>query len=209
MTPSIYTDLQLVNATRDALYSGNGGSNAHISHSYQMWYWFGGYRDDQKFTSPLVERAKTRTHRLQFMRGVGDQTDAADMQINVGEANTGACNVVYVRADSFPGTRHEIRAEVQKPALPIQGPFIVALNEHGKWPADGATTLKWFAAGQRLPMTIDDGDQCMAIIDLGIFLPSALASRLVDSIAAGTFGGDDAQTVWFNVTRYVDLTPGN
>ncbi|MBB5752870.1 hypothetical protein [Prosthecomicrobium pneumaticum] len=173
MTPDIFTDLHFVNATRHALYPGHGDSNEGFCHTYQMWWWFGSYRDNQEFDTPIVDRARAKTFRLQLNRGVGDQDDGADMQVNVGDDNTGTCNVVFVKGRSDNRSGHHLMADVQKPALPGQGPFVIAFNEHGRWPTDGSASLRWLAPATHLEIPMCEADQSMAIIDLGLFLPSS------------------------------------
>ncbi|MBB5752867.1 hypothetical protein [Prosthecomicrobium pneumaticum] len=204
MSPDVFTDLQVLNATASGLYPGSGGSNKGFCHSYQMWYWFGCKEEAQNYPSPVVERAKAKTYRLQFKRGVGDQDDGADMQLNVGDKNTGDCNVVYVKGRSDNRSVHFLSAEVQTPNLTGRGPFVVAFNERGKWPTLGPGPLQWKTPEQSFAMPMYNDDQCLAIIDLGIWVPPFIADVWLRAMRAGTFGGNDAIMLWTYVMRYLD-----
>ena len=206
MTPNVFTDLQIVNATRRALFPGNGGDNQGRCDTYKMEWWFGSYRDNKKYARPIVPVRGGATYRLQFQRGVGDQDDSADMQLNVSDANTRACNVAYLKARSDNRSAHNIEVDVQAPSLPRHGPFVVAFNRNGQWPTDGATSLEWYAAGQSFETGTPDGPQCLAVIDLRLWFPPDFADKLVQRIKDEyNLGRNDAKLLWANASRYLDL----
>ncbi|WP_416408123.1 hypothetical protein [Agrobacterium rosae] len=206
MTPDAFTDLEIVNVTRSALFSGNGGTNKGFCNAYQMEWWFENFRDNKKYPSPVVGGRTTKTYKLQFQRGVGDQDDGADMQLNVGDANKGEVNVAWIQARSRDNSSHYIQTVVQQPSIPGQGPFIVAFNKTGGWPMDGNDVgqLKWYARGQTIDMETYDSKQSLAIIDLSLGFPSDVGELFVKDILSGGFGGTDAKSVWLLVRRTIN-----
>lgn len=205
MTPDVFTDLQIVNATRRGLYPGDGGDNKGFCNAYQMEWWFGCKQKNKNYPKPVAAARAGVTYKLQFQNGVGDQDDGADMQLNVTDANTGACNVVYVKARSDNRSVHRIEVEVQAPDLPRHGPFVVAFNRNGEWPDGGPSPLEWYVAGQSFQTGTDGHKQCLAVIDLQLWFPPDFANTLLNHIKARTLGRADAELIWSSASLYLDL----
>lgn len=205
MPSDVYTDLQIVNATRRALYPGNGGDNQGGCHSHRMEWWFGSYRDNKKYARPIAAAREGRTYRLQFLNGADGQDEGAGMQLNVGDANMRACNVVHLKARSDDRNARRIWVDVQEPRLPCHGPFAVAFCAQGAWPADGAQALRWYAAGQSFETGTPGGPQCLAVMDLQLWFPPDIAGMLVRHIRQESLGRNDAGLLWANASHYLDL----
>jgi hypothetical protein len=198
MKPDAYTKLQIVNCTSQSLYSGTGGEG--FFHLYQMESWF----SYPNAPSPLVKSRETASFFLQFQSGVGDQDDGADIQIDVGNGNKPANNIVWLQGRTTNKSVHYNQAVVQRPVLPNMGPFAIATTERGTWPRETPDGLNWFAYKQTAPLPAYNDDQCLAIVDLSTFLPRAVAEIIWATIAAGKkLGPNDRESLWLGVNHYM------
>lgn len=197
MDPDVYSDLQIVNCTTEPLYSGTGGEG--FFNQWQMYSWF----NFPKAPSPLVAVRDTATFRLQFKRGVGDQDDGADIQINVGKGNARANNITWFKARSDNRSAHFMQADVQNPSLPNMGPFAVATVQSGVFPLDRPDKLKWSAYNQIARLDPSNGDQCLAIVDLRTILPTDVAEKIWTIIITGKLSSNDAASLWLGVKHYM------
>lgn len=208
MTPDAWTNLQIVNCTSLPLISGagNGGGGIGFFNAYQMNSWFnfpGGA------PSPVVASHAAASYTLQFLRGVGDEDDGADIQLNLGTAISGASSVVWLQGRSAQNSAHYLQAQLQQPSLSGVGPFVVAVTQQGTWPMDPpGKGLTWYAGTQVAPLGAPDADQCLAIIDLGAIVPQDAAQAIIQMIEAGTLGAADAETIWLGVMAKMHWWPG-
>lgn len=199
MTPDAWSNLQFINCTEFDLQSGAGGSNEGFFNQYQMSSWFG----FPTAPNPVVAAGSTNTYMLQFLRGVGDQDDAADIQINLGNGNNAAANVVWLQARSNTNSSHYFQAKVQGPSQAGHGPFVIAVTPRGPWPTHDASTLTWYASGQTAPMGAPDDTQCLAIVDLGLFFPPDLNQQFCNLMRAGSLSSNDSGEIWYQVQHYM------
>ena len=202
MTPDGFSNLQIINCTALGIYSGNGGSNQGFYNQYQMSSWFANSSSSTTIVAPQC----LATFNLQFSRGVGDEDDGADMQLNLGAENTAANNAAWLQARSNQNSSHYIQVLVQKPSTPGVGLSIVATTARGKWPLQAAVGLTFYAQGQLAQLGLPDDDQCLAIIDLQVLFPISLAQLLEQDILGGTLSNVDAANIWIGVMKYMGWT---
>ncbi|WP_309697568.1 hypothetical protein [Sphingomonas sp. SORGH_AS_0870] len=139
----------------------------------------------------------------QFLRGVGDEDDAADLQINLGPSNTGQANLIWLQARSADNSAHYIQAEIQTPSIENAGPFAIAITQSGFWPTNDPSVLSWYSGNQILQLGAPDDNQCLAIIDLQALFGVQVAQIFAKTISAGQPSRADALTLWIAVNRYI------
>ncbi|OAS12360.1 hypothetical protein [Methylobacterium platani] len=208
MTPDAWTNLQIVNCTSFPLISGagKGGGGIGFFNAYQMNSWFNA---PNAAPNPIVASRATASYMLQFLRGVGDEDDGADIQLNLGTATSGASSVVWLQARSAQNSAHYLQAQLQQPTVSGAGPFAVAVTQQGTWPLDEpGTGLTWYAGTQLAPLGAPDADQCLAIVDLGAIVSQDVAQALVQMMVAGTLSADDAESLWMGVMSRMHWRPG-
>jgi hypothetical protein len=199
MTPDAYSNLQILNATNADLFSGGGGSNQGFFNAYQMNSWFG----FPIAPSPVVASRAAASYTLQFLRGVGDEDDAADMQLNAGPSNTGDANVVWIQARSASNSAHYIQAVVQS-ATAGGGPYVVGYVVNGTWPTQDDSSIAWAGPGNTLQLGAPNAAQCLAVIDLAALFGQPLAGNLAKSISAGQLSPADAYSIWTEVLLFTE-----
>ncbi|WP_342151574.1 hypothetical protein [Methylorubrum sp. SB2] len=200
MTPDVSTNLQIVNVTNAALFSGNGGSNEGKNNQYQMNSWFPGG------TGTIADVQGSASYMLQFLRGVGDEDDGADLQINVGPNNDGPSNVVWLQARSADNSAHYMQALVQTPSVPGSGPFAIAINENGTWPTRQAqeVQLKWYCGRQTVPFgPFTGGAQSLAVIDLQAVFGAEAAQQIGAAIQQGQPSAGDSYSYWLTIQEFL------
>lgn len=202
MTPDVYANLTILNVTPVDLTAGNGGDNAGFFHEYQMCAWFGA--PDASAPSPVAPARGQATYLLQFLRGVGDEDDAANMQINAGTENIGAENVVWLQARSADNSAHYIQAVVQH-GNAHGGPYVIAFTPSGAWPSSisGVGQLQWAGPGNTITTGTPCTDQTLAVIDLAALFPATVAAAYAQTISAGQLSVTDAEVIWYGVMKFL------
>ncbi|MDQ1159557.1 hypothetical protein QE385_003954 [Sphingomonas sp. SORGH_AS 950] len=202
MTPDVYSNLTVLNITGQDITTGGGGDNAGFFHQYQMFAWFNAITNP--YPALIAPSKGSATYLMQFYRGVGDEDDAADIQMNAGNQNRGAENVVWLQARSNDNSSHYIQAVVQN-ATAHGGPYVIAFTKTGPWPAtpDAVSTLTWAGSGNTVGTGTPNTDQTLAIIDLGALFPSDVAKALAVQICNGALSDLDAETIWYQCMIYL------
>jgi hypothetical protein len=199
MTPDSWTDLQIVNATEVALFSGTGGEG-HFG-AYQMAEWFG----HPSAPVPVVPARAAKSYRLQFKKGVGDQDDSADMQLNIGPSNQRASNVAWLQGRTNDRSVHRLDVQIQRRPAMSYGPFAVAINDKGVWPARDPMALRWYCGEVTVPMGSPNAQQCLAIVDLQALFGTEAAAIIAENIGKAPLSRTDATNLWLAVERFVDF----
>lgn len=206
MTPDVYSNMTIMNVTPVDITAGQGGDNAGMFHEYQMYSWFG--PPGCAAPAPVAKSRSQATYLMQFLRGVGDQDDGGDMQLNAGADNVAAENVVWIQGRTARNSAHWIQAVVQS-GRAHGGPYVIAFTETGDWPAsmDDVGSLTWAGPGNTVTTGTPNTDQTLAVIDLGALFPSRAAQALAGVISAGKLSKTDAKSIWYAVMRFMRRIP--
>jgi len=202
MTPDVYSNMTILNVTQQDITTGGGGDNAGFFHQYQMFAWFNAITNP--YPALIAPSKGSATYLMQFFRGVGDEDDGADIQMNAGNQNRGAENVVWLQARSNDNSSHYIQAVVQN-ATAHGGPYVIAFTKTGPWPgtSGAVSTLTWAGSGNTVGTGTPNTDQTLAIIDLGALFPSDLAKILATEISNNRLSAMDAESIWYQVMIFL------
>ncbi len=192
MTPDVYTNLRILNCTSFALESSN-------LNSYQMAAWF-------PDLSPLVSpQSYSAQFFLQFLRGVGDEDDAGNLNMNI-DSNT----MVLMYAGSASDSGHYMQVTLTPPGASL--PFVVGLVTTSDWPQSPelSSNVSWYqptgqvvSLGNLAVPGIDQGpDKAIAIVDLSQICSQADASAFQSAIADNALTSQQAEELCTKVSNY-------
>lgn len=198
MTPDVYTNLRVLNATNFPLEPTNIGS-------YQMQSWFPGLSllaGPQSYSPPYF---------LQFQRGGGDEDDAGQINMNINSQT-----IVFLYAGSTPESGHYMQVTLTSPGTSL--PLVVGLATGSDWPLSSelSSFVSWYVPpplpGQVVGLGnlaipgIDQGpNKAIAIVDLSQIYSQADADTVQNAIAGNTLTSQQAEDLWAQVSNYTHI----
>ncbi|ADO68836.1 hypothetical protein [Stigmatella aurantiaca] len=201
MNPDGYTYLQLINATNQNLTQGSAGPGKF--NQYQMASWFG----FPNAPDPICGPASRLTYKLQFLEGVGDQDDAADLQLNIGDSTNQANAIVWIQARSTSQSGHYLTYQFQNPQSSL---YIYGKSVNGGWDQINASQVQWGvihndALGQDFVKNVTNS---LALVDLNQLFPDPnTANQYFAAVSQGLQPQSPQATTLFNqVSAYIKLT---
>jgi hypothetical protein len=155
MTPDVFTTFELVNAANENLVVVttpvppiNTAWNA-----YQMAQWFG----FPSMPSPLCAATKAATYTGQFLRGEGDENDAADLLVGVDSSQVDS-TLFALQARTHSDSGHYMQI------VPVVGSgiqrYLIGLVLNGTFEQEGPTGVQWYALSASTLNPLSLGPAC-------------------------------------------------
>lgn len=199
MTPDVYTQLEIVNATSsDLVVSPNPPANVPAFHSYQMATWF-----TPSAPSPIAASSKTATYTIQFSRGGGDEDDAADLVVSLGQTGP---NLFHLYAGSSPNSAHYLEVI---PLAPKSSQVVIGVSPAQFFEQSVPSSIRWslINTGQpTVPLSLNPpsqpSPQALVVADLGLLFDAATAANFISAISTGSLTTEDLQNLYAQVTGY-------
>lgn len=201
MTPDVFTNFELVNASSENLVVVTEtvpGINT-AWHAYQMAQWFG----FPIIPSPLCPPSQTATYTGQFLRGVGDRDDAADLLVGVGSSQAQS-TLFALQARTHSDSGHYMRI-VPAVGSTIQN-YLVGTVLSGTFETAGAIGVEWYALGAGTPNHIalgpsNNSTQAIVVVNLDdLYGDPTRASAIYAAAEAGPLSQSDFDDLYQRVT---------
>jgi hypothetical protein len=196
MTPDVYTQLEIVNATgSDLVVSQNPPANVPAFNAYQMASWL----TFPNAPSPIVASSKTAAYSIQFLRGGGDEDDAADLVASLGQAGP---NLFHLYAGSTPSSAHYLQAI---PLAPGSSQVVIGVSPAQFFEQSAPSSISWslINGGQpNVPLSLNSSPQALVVADLSLLLDAGTAASFISAIRTGSLTAEDLQNLYAQVTGY-------
>lgn len=199
MTPDVYTQLEIVDATASNLVvSSNPPANVPAFNSYQMAAWF-----PPGAPSPVAASSKTATYMIQFFRGGGDEDDAADLVVSLGQTGP---NLFHLYAGSTPTSAHYLEVI---PLAQASSQVVIGVSPAQFFEQSSPSSISWslINAGQpNVPLSLNppspSSPQALVVADLSLLFDAATAASFISAIGTGSLTTEDLQNLYAQVTGY-------